>query len=511
MENGKIEVLKARLYQANGKLMMKKVCKKHGEFVDVILSDITLYTQLVDYSYDGYGVTNPKITEFYGCPHSCGLCPEHKSQTILANLDLTNRCNMNCPICFANANATGYVYEPSFEEVVEMMKTLRANKPVPTPSIQFSGGEPTIYPRFFDVLDKAWELGFQQIQIATNGVRLAEEEDFAQRCADHHLHTVYLQFDGFNEETYIKARGRPMLNLKLKAIENCRNVTPPKIEGRRYRPKALSTILVPTVLKGINHNEVGEIVRFAIKNRDVIRGVNFQPVAFTGRISQEEREMRRYTITDLVNDLAEQTDFLSKEDFFPVACVAPISELTTVLHHTPKMAFTAHPHCGLATFLLVEDETDKIVPITRIIDVRNFFRDVYELAEKARRSRIPKFSTLLRAMKLSKYIRDADGGRISLREKYKILKILQGVFQEGKKDPLADFAWNVVFIGAMHFQDNYNYDIERVKRCVIHYVTPDQRIIPFCAYNGGPTYRKEIEKKYSIPLEEWKRRRKKST
>ena len=111
-------------------------------------------------------------------------------------------------------------------------------------------------------------------------------------------------------------------------------------------------------------------------------------------------------------------------------------------------------------------------------------------------------------MKLGKYVHDAEGDKISMSEKAKIVKTLQGVFKQGKKDALADFAWNLIFIGSMHFQDNYNYDIERVKRCVIHYVTPDQSIIPFCAYNGGPTYRSKIEKKYSVPLEEWKARNK---
>ncbi len=508
VDEGTLNVLNAHLYEEDGKLKMKKVCTTHGEFNDVIFSDIDQYRRQVEFSYDGRGVANPKITEFKGCPQSCGLCSEHKSQTVLANLDLTNRCNMTCPVCFANANAAGYVYEPGFEEIVEMMKTLRANKPVPTPAIQFAGGEPTIYPHFFKVLDKAWELGFTQIQVATNGILLAQDPEFAQKCADHHLHTVYLQFDGFDDEAYITARGRPMVAIKKKAIENCRNIRPVKVDGSRdHQPKALSTILVPTILKTINDHQVGDIVKYAIANRDVIRGVNFQPVAFTGRIDQKVREQQRYTITDLTNDLSEQTGFLEKRDFFPVSCVSPISELTSVIHRMHKMAFTAHPHCGLATFLLVNKGDEEVIPITRFIDVKNFFKDTFILAQKAKAARSPKLTGTLGAMKLQKYIRDTDGGRMSLQEKYKILKILQGVFKEGKKDALADFAWNMVFIGAMHFQDAYNYDIERVKRCVIHYVTPDQRIIPFCAYNGGPTYRKEVESKFSVSLKEWREKR----
>ena len=491
------ELIPAKIYEENGKVMIEKTCKQHGTFKDVYWSDVEMYLKAEKWAHDGKGVDNPLIKDAKNCPFECGLCDLHLSHTCLANLDLTNRCNLQCPICFANANATGYVYEPSYEEVVKMMETLRNEKPVPTTAIQFAGGEPTIYPRFFDVLRKAKEMGFSQIQVATNGLKLVDP-DFCQKMRDAGLNTVYLQFDGLREEDYIATRGRPLLDVKLKAIENCRNV----------KPKPLSTVLVPTILNNVNNDQVGEIVNFAVKNSDVIRAVNFQPVAFTGRIDKEQRERERYTLTDLVKDLEEQTDFLKKEDFYPVPVVVPISELVSIFSGRSEIAFTAHPHCGLATFVFVRD--NEVIPITRIVDVEGLFTRMEELVNKAK-----KFGFLLRLLsKIKNNKKDVKETfekyfgefiyKDKLPEGLDLLDILSELSLTHKKETLGKFTWRTLMIGGMHFQDAYNYDIERVKRCVIHYVVPDGRIIPFCAYNGGPIYREEVEKNYSIPLQEWK-------
>ncbi len=500
------KVIDAIIEDVDGKAVMKKKCPEHGEFQSVYWSDADMYLRAEEWAFDGIGVENPAITDAKTCPDNCGLCNLHISHTCLANLDLTNRCNLQCPICFANANASGYVYEPSFEEIVEMLQVLRDEKPVPAKAVQFSGGEPTVYPRFFDVIKKASEMGFAQVQIATNGIKMARDPSFAQRCVDNGLHTVYLQFDGLKEDNYIQARGRPLLDIKMKAIENCRNT----------KPRALATVLVPTIVKTINDDQVGEILDFAIKNRDVIRGVNFQPVAFTGRISQDEREAQRYTLSDLAAGLEEQTGYFSKDDFYPVPFVTPISELISVIKGEPQMAFTSHPHCGLATYAVVSDKGD-VTPITKYIDVEGLMKTMLERSEE--------WDNMLHrtAFKVGGKLKSDKGKKKSLLkniQKYfgehlkeeelpggaTISEILAGLLTEGDKKSVGEFSWRTVFVGGMHFQDDYNYDIERVKRCVIHYVVPDGRIIPFCAYNGGPTYRNEIEKKYSVPLDEWRKR-----
>ncbi len=496
-------VLPAKIVEEEGKVMMKKKCEEHGHFESMIWSDIDLYRKAEEFAYDGTGVENPKIEDASSCPDNCGLCNLHKSHTCLANVDLTNRCNMNCPICFANANTRGYVYEPSYQEIVEMLKTLRSEKPVPTPAVQFSGGEPTVHPDFFKVLEKASDLGFSQIQIATNGIKLANNEDFAKKCVEAGLHTVYLQFDGLEEENYEQARGREMLDVKKKAIENCRKV----------KPNPLSTVLVPTIVNTINDDQVGDILDFAIKNRDVIRGVNYQPVAFTGRIEKEEREKQRYTISDLAIDLEEQTGYLDRDDFYPVPFVTPISKLISVVKDDPQVAFTSHPHCGTASYLVIGDDGE-VRPITDFVEVEALMEEMKEKADE--------WDTFLKktAIKIGQKMKTEEGKEKSLMKNFKkyfgdylkdeelpggltIGEIMKSILTEGDKKSVGKFAWRTMFVGGMHFQDDYNYDMERLKRCTIHYATPDGRIIPFCAYNGGPTYREEVEKKFSVPLEEW--------
>lgn len=504
------KLIKAKIYDDKGKVVIEKECKEHGKYKDVVWNHADMYLRAEKFAVDGLGVENPLIKNAKVCPDECGLCNLHLSHSALTNIDLTNRCNLKCPICFANANVQGYIYEPSFDEIVKMLKTVRANRPVPCPAVQFSGGEPTIYPKFLEVIAKARELGFSQIQIATNGIMLAEEDGFAQKCSDAGLHTVYLQFDGITENVYRQARGRELLEIKKKAIENCRKV----------KPLPLSVVLVPTVVNTINDDQLGNIVRFAIENIDVVRSVNFQPVAFIGRISQEEREKCRFTLSDLADRLEKQTNFVKKDDFFPVPCVTAFSDLATTITGEPKVAFTTHPHCGIATYLFIEN--GNITPVTRFVDIEGLLAEMRNLSEKAKGGG---YQFLFKLLKISGKLMSEETKRKSLEKQFEkyfgkyidkkkapkgldIPKYVSGIITHGDKESIREIAWKTLMIGGMHFQDNYNYDIERLKRCVIHYSVPDGRIIPFCAYNSGPYYREQVEKKFSIPFKEWKEKNK---
>ncbi len=487
------KVIPATIYEENGKVMYRKTCPEHGEFIDVYFGDVNSYLRLERWAVDGIGVEDPVAEVIDGFPATCEDCPSHYSHTSLANLDLTNRCNLKCPICFANANSAGYVYEPDLETVRQMLVDLREERPVPTPAVQFAGGEPTVYPHFLEAIIMARELGFAQIQVATNGIRMARDPNFAQAMIDAGMHTVYLQFDGFKEETYIKARNRPMfLKDKFLAIERCRNTS----------PKPLSTVLVPVIVRGINDDEVGKIVDFALENLDVIRAVNFQPVSFSGRINQSERIKGRYTTGDLINDLAEQTEFIEgPEDFFPIPAGAILSELISQIAKEPKVAFTTHPHCGAAAYLFREKD-GRVISIARFLDADGLLDDALELVQSGELEKMGKFRAALRAYRIVKKHIDKEKAPKGV----DVLSILKGVFMKGTKDSVGQFHWRTLFIGSMHFQDLYNYDVERTKRCVIHYTTPDHRIIPFCSYNTGPEYRKEVESKFGTPIEEWQKR-----
>src|SRR3989441_445002 len=346
------------------------------------------------------------------------------------------------------------------------------------------------------IVKAAKDMGFPQVQVATNGIRLATEDGFLDKVAEAGLNTIYLQFDGLREENYIKARGRPLLDIKLKVIERVR-----ERKGKNLQTPTIC--FVPTMVNSFNDDQAGEILNYAIKNRDVVKGVNFQPVSLTGRIPEEDRRKLRYTLSDLAYDLEEQTGYLTRDDWYPVPFVSPISELVSVLTDTAKPSFTSHPACGLASYLFLESGKDP-VPITRFIDVEGLMEDLWLLAQDTKDKKI-KFTSKLKALQLLKRHFKPEEAPEGM-GLAKMLKILNRMFTKGDKAGAAEFSWSTMYVGGMHFQDNYNYDIERVKRCVIHYATPDGKVIPFCAYNTGPNFREEIEKKFAVPIEEWRGR-----
>ena len=489
-----LRIIPATIYSEDGALKMKKDCPDHGYIEDVLWSDVNLYLKAEKWAFDGVGIENPQIIDATTCPLECGLCNLHFTNTCLCNIDLTNRCNLRCPICFANANAAGYVFEPSYEEIVKELKILKAQKPIPVAAIQLSGGEPTIYPKFIDVVKEALRMGFVQIQVATNGIRFANEPKFFDDAAKAGMHTIYLQFDGLREENYIKTRGVPLLETKKKVVELTRKLP------REYRP---SLVLVPTIVNTFNNDQAGEILNYAIKNSDVIKGVNYQPVSLSGRIPDEDRKKLRYTLSDLVKDLEKQTGYLTKDDWYPPPFVSPLSELISIFSGSEKLSFTTHPGCGLASYLFIEEGKPPL-PITQFVDVEGLVEDLWQLAQNIRGkkflfpSKMKAFSILRRHFDQSK-----APGQMSLT---RMLKILDSMFTKGDKSGISEFSWSTLYIGSMHFMDLYNYDIERVKRCAIHYATPDGRVIPFCAYNTGPNFREQVEKKFSVPLDEWRRR-----
>jgi len=488
-----LAIIPATLREDKGKVVMEKSCPKHGKFRDVVWSDVDMYLRVENWARDGVGVIEPLVKQAKNCPWDCGLCDLHLSHTGLANVDLTNRCNLRCPICFANANAAGYVFEPDYDTVVKMLKVLRAQRPVPTPAVQFSGGEPTIHPKFVDIIKAAKDLGFAQIQAATNGIKFAESIDFCQRASDAGLNTVYLQFDGLRPEIYKRARGKDLLDVKKKVIENFR-----KVEHHS------SIVFVPTIVKGVNDDQVWPILHYALENMDVVRGVNYQPVAFTGRISSEELAKGRYTLPDLAKDMEAQSNGMIKTtDWYPVPAVSAISDLWVALYGDPKVTLTTHVHCGIATYLFIKDK-DNVIPVTRFVDVEPLFSELSALAKKAEGKKIKAMSKVKAYRILKKHLKKdqlPDGMNT-----VDFLKTLRGVLTEETKTELAKFSWRMMYVGAMHFMDSYNYDIERVKRCMIHYTTPDGRIIPFCAYNSGPVFRNQVEKQFSVPLAEWRKK-----
>ncbi|HEU5399907.1 MAG TPA: radical SAM protein, partial [Terriglobales bacterium] len=197
------KVIPAREFEENGKVMIEKTCQEHGYFKDCVMSDVDIYLKIEEWEFgDNRGLQNPAVNKGAdaSCPDDCGMCSLHTSHTALANVDLTNRCNLTCPVCFANANAAGYLYEPDMDQVRVMLQALRDEKPVDGRVVQFSGGEPTIHPKFVEILAMAKKMGFTHLQAATNGILFAASQEFTTRCKEAGLSTLYLQFDGVSDD-----------------------------------------------------------------------------------------------------------------------------------------------------------------------------------------------------------------------------------------------------------------------------------------------------------------------
>jgi uncharacterized radical SAM superfamily Fe-S cluster-containing enzyme len=475
-----LKVLDASIFEEDGKVYIKKECPEHGSFQELYWSDYDQYMRAEKFRYDGEGLNNPRTETVNECPYDCGICPEHKSHTALAIIDITNRCNLTCPVCFANAAAAGYVYEPTREQIIGMLKNLRMNDPVPATALQFSGGEPTIRKDLPNLVRKAKELGFRHVEVNTNGLRLSQSVDYCRELKEAGVSTVYLQFDGLTPEVYKFIRGVDLLDTKMKAIENCRQA------GLH------SLVLVVTLVKGVNDSQLGDIINFAVENFDVIRCINVQPVSLCGRLPQKERDRMRITIPDFMRLVEEQTEGKIKvSDFYPVPTVVPISKAVSAMQNKRHVEFTAHPHCGMATYLFVEN--GKITPITRYANADKFvgtMKKVYENVSKGSKKKAK-----LRLVGAARHV------KFSFLRKY-LLKVLT----EGSYKSLGDLQRKSILLSSMHFMDPYNFDLERVQRCVIHYAVPDGRIIPFCTMNS--IHRPEVERKLGVPIKEWKKRHK---
>jgi 7,8-dihydro-6-hydroxymethylpterin dimethyltransferase len=486
-----------RYYVKNGRVMIEKTCPEHGYFRDCVNSDVKVYLRASYWTFEELpGLANPHVTHAAHCPSDCGLCNQHQSTAVLAQIDLTNRCNLTCPVCFASANGSGYVHEPTYEQVEKELMRLLDCRPIPCTSIQFTGGEPTIHSRFHDIVRRAGQLGMTNIQIATNGITHANLE-FAQRSKEAGLHTLYLQFDGLDDRLYQRVRGRPLLEVKLQAIENCRRV-------------GMKICLVPTVIKSENDDQVPRILDFAAENADVISGISYQPVAFTGRISRRELAKKRYTLGDLAHAIAAHSGAELERDFFPLSFMSPLSNLLSAVEHKPKITCSCHSDCAFGTYFFVAPRSrpgqpmrERLVPIPRVFDVPALFIEMNELARRIAPKSGVSFLDKARIFWMvwkNFHRQEAPPGMTAM----KFIQAIAGCVskQGGRTETAQKENYRTLMCAGMHFQDRYNFDVERIKRCVIHYSTPDG-LYPFCTYNCGPTFRSYIEAMWSTPNKTW--------
>ncbi len=486
-------VILGRYYEHDGQVWIEKTCPEHGYVRDKINSDVKLYLKGANWSWDeGMGQTNPHVAGAKRCPTDCGLCGSHQSTSMLSQIEITTRCNLRCQVCWANAGASGRVVELSYEQIVDMLHQLRDMRPVPSSSIQFTGGEPTLHPRFLDAVRAAHSMGFTHVMAATNGLTFANEE-FTARAAEAGLHNLYMQFDGVGEDAYRQMRNEPVWEKKLACIENCRKHN-------------IKICLVPTVIKTVNDDQVGRILNFAIRNIDVTTGIAYQPVCFSGRISRDERLAKRYTLGDLAHDIARAVPGGDPyRDSYPLTFTQPISKIFSAYDGLPKIECNCHTDCGFGTYMLVSPE-GRPYTFPMFFDMEGLFKDLYKLGMKVhRKQRAGHMNFWDKFMVYLSFRRNflPQGAPPGLTVGLFINTLLGCVDKRVGRAPNA-WTYKSLLCAGMHFQDRYNFDIERIKRCSILYSTPDG-IYPFCTYNGGPAYRTFAERQLSQSNEQWEK------
>ncbi len=471
LKEGDLNKIDAEIVEEEDKIKIKKDCEKHGTFRSVIFSNPNDYRKWKRYEKEGDELVEGEVVNM-------SLYENHRSQPVLTNLTVTNRCNLRCSYCFMNAGTSGYVYEPSLEELEELMDQARNVKPVGSKSIQITGGEPTVRDDLFEIFEKAEEKGFVHIQLNTNGIDIAESEEYARKIAESPVNTIYLSFDGVSKET------NSWIDQNKKAIENLRKA-------------GFSSVVLVPVLSQENIDEAGDIVRFAQENIDVVRGVNFQPLAFTGRITEVDDDYRKKMRVDYSKMMEALDDQLGgelrRDDWYPVPFVYPISKFIENIQGEKQVEFTANPACGGATYAFIED--GELLPITRFVDVEGLMEFIETLSEKKGPLKKTRVMTSIMT-NLSDYIDSEKAPEgLSLKE------ILSKALVKGDYSSLGEFHYNTLYIGSMWFQDAWNMDINRLSSCTIQYTTPEG-MVPFCAYNGL-NLGEDIREKNSVPLEKW--------
>lgn len=505
-------------------VMMRKNCEEHGDFKDKLSIDPEEYKWAETFTDDvGSTINNSTKPEYIssgikksleGCPYDCGLCENHKSAPNICLIDITNRCNLTCPICFANASAKGYIVEPTFDQLVKIMEHFRSMKPIAAVMLQISGGEPTIRDDLPDIIRKGKELGFIEVMVTTNGVRFAKSIDFLEKCKDAGMDAIYLQFDATDDpEAWKKIRGVNLWPLKKRVIENCRKLG------------YFGVMLVPVIAKGVNDHEVGNILDYARDNSDVISGIVFQPVALCGRISFEELMDLRYTSSDLKVAINKHTNNAIPR-FFPIALTAKMTRLLAWFDNIPEFSMTSHKDCGFANIMII-DEKEQWKSLDHYFDTEGLVRWSNKVYDMVQGKEVPKPTGLLKGINLEnlgavastvgKFIDDMTdlGYRQMMKayyfagavkfvkqpEKFLTSKTYQGFIRLIVSPNLASAASFLhtrnLMISAMHFQDAYNFDLDRVSKCLVHYgvIDPEDHSkvleIPFCAMNT--LHRERIE------------------
>ncbi len=431
--------VEAKVIFREGCVYLIKHCRTHGREEVLIADDIEYYKQCQEFIKPGDMPLKFNTPIKHGCPYDCGLCPDHEQHSCLTLLEVSDRCNLSCPICYADSgaeelsNANQPRRHRDLAQIEQMLDNIVANEGEPD-IVQISGGEPTIHPEFFQILDIAKRKPIKHLMINTNGVRIAKERDFCDRLSQYMPGIeVYLQFDSFEPEALKELRGADLRWVREQAIAHLNEFN-------------ISTTLVVTVKKGLNDREIGKIIDYALQQK-CIRGVTFQPIQAAGRLEQFDPKRDRYTLTEVRRAILEQSPHFQPHDLLPVPC---------------------HPDCLAMAYALKIN--GRVIPLTGLLDPTAFLEIMpnsvlYEQNEALKQQIFKLFSTN----------HSPESSVTSLKQLLCCLPMVNV--------PIGLTYENIFRILIVQFLDPFNFDVRSVKRSCIHIAHPDGRIIPFDTYN----------------------------
>jgi 7,8-dihydro-6-hydroxymethylpterin dimethyltransferase len=428
-------------------VILSRECPDHGAFEAVVYGDAERYLEIQRFDKPGQSPRERQTEAALGCPHDCGICPEHAQHTCLGIIEVNSACNLDCPICFAESGTgvNGHGFSLTLQQVAAMLDSFVHAEGEPE-AVQLSGGEPSIHPQILEMLAAAKRREIPLVMLNTNGIRLARDRSFAPALAELGVH-AYLQFDGFDETTQLAIRGKPLTEVKLQALDRCADA-------------GVTVSLAAAVERGVNEHEVGAIVRFGIEH-PAVTGVFFQPVTHSGRFLVESDPLDKLTNSDVIDAIADQLpEWFRAADFVPVPCCTP--------------------SCRSATFALY-DGSD-VVPLTRLVNVELYLDYVTNRA-------IPDLQ--VREALEGLWSARAAGGSQPVAERLECVACATAIPPE-----LREVAARGFMVVVQDFQDPYTLDVEKLHKCCVSEITPDGRLIPFCAYNSVG-YREQVRRELS--------------
>src|SRR5881227_2446010 len=489
--NEKVGEIKAQIIERDGQIWMVKDCPVHGHFEDMMAIDSKFLTH-IEAMFPGRDIASHNDEKL----HNHGTSTIKYGRGSVLTVDLTNRCNMMCDPCFMDANQVGFVHELSFDDIKEILDNAITIKPRRQMSVQFSGGEPTISPHFLESIKYSRKVGYNSVQCATNGIEFAKSKEFCREAAEAGLRYAYLQFDGIGNDANSHRQVGNLFDVKLRAIDNLHEA-------------GVEIVLVITLVNGINNDQVGSVIRFALDNPKKVAFISFQPVSFTGRdeeITDERRMQQRYTLSHLAHDVKKQVGITEPtRDWFPLSLMGAFADFADLAHGPDaewgQVSCGCHPNCGVGTAVMIDKETKEMSPVPEFLNIPGLVRDMRRITDAGRGKWT---SNLLMGLTLLKHYNPYKAPtHFSLYQLFKKFDKSFGLTgrnygrvdgKRSKTDIEARRAdrWNFLFIAGMWFQDLFNYDFRRTEMCIIPYGTQEGEI-SFCAYNTGIGWRNIIE------------------